>query len=121
MMLRQTDKSCCQLHYFVLHMAMAILFMVPVPYTRSTTERLASQPLTFIERALGQSGPPSPSLLSTGPWASPAPTYLTFMNTAQANPARALTSISQTPHFYWQAPHGQVMAILAIPENCSVV
>ena len=81
-------------------MAMSILFAVPVPETGSTTETIgrplaspAPQSLTFIDRA----------------WASPAPKPLTFIDKAQSgralNPslllARPLTSISQTPHFYW--------------------
>ncbi len=65
--------------------------------------------LTFTNRARG-SPAPNHSLLSTGP--GPArPQPLTFIDRAQASPAptllllaRPLTSICQTPHFYWPDP-----------------
>ena len=77
-----------------------------VPASQSLTfiDRTLGQPgpqaLTFIDRALGQPGPQpltfidrNPSLLSTGP-GQPGPQPLTSIG-------QPLTSIGQTPHFYW--------------------
>ena len=61
----------------------------------------------------GPARPPNPSLLSTGPWAGPAPQALTFIDSAvptrPTNPSLLSTGPGQlghpTPHFYWPTPH----------------
>ena len=68
------------------------------------------EPLTFIDRALA-SPAPKPSLLSTGTPhfyrrgpASPAPNPSLLLANPSLLLARPLTSIGQTPHFYWRDP-----------------
>ena len=85
----------------------------------------------------GPARPPNPSLLSTGPWAGPAPQALTFIDRAWASPApQSLTFIDRnpsllstgpgqpgppTPHFYWPDPSlllaRPITSILARPLN----
>ena len=74
-------KSCMQV---ACHMATSILIAVPVPEARSTMEQLASP---------GPALPPNHSLLSTGPWVSPATKPLTFIDKSLGQPG------PQTPHF----------------------
>ena len=71
----------------------------------------ASQSLTFIDRALGGPAPQALTFIDRA-WASPAPQSLTFidrkpslLSTGPGQPGpQPLTSIGQTPHFYWPDP-----------------
>ena len=98
-------------------MGMSILFMVPAPETRSTTERLpgpgpARPPNPSLLSTAWPAQPPNPSLLSTGPGPArpPNPSLLSTRPGPARPPNPSLLSTGPrpawppTPHFYWPDP-----------------
>ena len=90
----------------------------------------ASQSLTFIDRALGRSGSPSPHFYRHGlgqrgahnPWLL-STGIPHFYRQGPASPApQPLTSIGQTPHFYQPSQPAPIQKIVSPPNqrcNCS--
>ena len=89
----------------------------------------ASHSLTFIDRAWAGPAPQALTFIDRA-WASPAPQSLTFidrnpslLSTGPGQPGpQPLTSIGQTPHFYWPSQPAPIQKIVSPPNhrcNCS--